>query len=205
MHNLLDFVLQLSVVLLDLLKTSLLIAFEVFVDAKNALDFLFLGSDDCLENAEVIIMIGIEVGFAFSVSLTFLSELFFVGVSQFFNSLPVSVVIFLELVSQSTVLVDKSSDLRFAFLASPLQFVVAFFYLVFLLFDLIVQTLDLSLMQIFKFVLIFAVLAEEVVLEVVVLCFDEIDLVGLLFFKFLEFVLAVVGLRFMMRTSDLSS
>ena len=51
-----------------------------------------------------------------------------------------------------------------------------------LLFNLVVESFDLSLVQIFEFVFVFPMLPYEIVLDVLIFCFDEIDLMGFLLF-----------------------
>lgn len=116
------------------------------------------------------------------VGLPLLGKLVVIELSKFFDSLTVAVIIFLELVSEITIFVDHSRHFRLSFLACSFEPVVTLLNFVLLLFDLVVESFDLSLVQIFEFVFVFPMLSYEIVLDVLVFCFDEIDLMGFLLF-----------------------
>ena len=72
------------------------------------------------------------------------------------------------------------------------------------LFNLIDKSFNLSLMQIFKLILIFAMLPHQIIPNVFILSFKKIDLMKFLFLKLLQLVFAVSRLNWFKYTYDLS-
>ena len=72
------------------------------------------------------------------------------------------------------------------------------------LFNLIDKSFNLSLMQIFKLILIFAMLPHQIIPNVFILSFKQIDLMKFLFLKLLQLVFAVSRLNLFKYTYDLS-
>ena len=110
------------------------------------MDFLFFCSYDRSQDLEIVVVVIFEVSFSLAVCLSLFAKLIIIVGSQLFNSLPVTIVVIFEFVPESSILVDKSSDIGFSFLTSSLQPIVSFFNLVFFLFNLVVQSLDFGFM-----------------------------------------------------------
>lgn len=172
LDDILDLMLEFVVVLLDLLQPLLLVALEVLVDLQDALDLFLLGRDDVLEDGDLVLVVGAEVGLSLEVGLAFLCELAVVKAGQLFDPSPVAVVILLQLIPQVSVLVDQPSDLSLSLLAASLEPIIALLNLMLLLLNLIGKSLDLRLMQVLELILILLMLSDEVILHVLVLSLD---------------------------------
>lgn len=168
LDDILNLMFELIIVLLDLLQPMFFVAFQLLVDLKDALDFFFLGRDDVLQDGDLVLVVGSEVGLSLQVGLSFLGELAVVVPGQFFNASAVAVIILLQLITQVSVLIDEPGDLSFSFLSTPLESVVSLLDLMLLLLDLIGKPLDLSLMQILELILILLMLSDEIILHVLV-------------------------------------
>ena len=182
LDNIFNLMLQLIVVLFDILKTFLLITLQVLIDLENSSDFLLLGCNDSSQNFEIIIVIVSQVSFSLSIGLSFLGKLTIIVTCQFFNSLSVTIVIILELIPEVSIVIDKSGNFSFSLLSCPLQPIVALLNLMLFLFNLIIKSLDLSLMKILQLIFILSMLSDQIVLDILVFSFDKIDLMCFLFF-----------------------
>ena len=176
LNNVLNLVLQLIVILFNVLKTFLFISLDIIVDLKNPSDLLLLGCDDSPQDFEIVIVVGLQIGLPLSIGLPLLAKLVIIVTRQLLDSLPVTVVIILELIPQAAVVVDEPSHLSLTFLPGPLQLVIALLNLMLLLFNLIVEPLDLGLMKILELVLVLPMLPDQIILDVFVLSFDQINL-----------------------------
>lgn len=174
LDDILNLMLEFVVVLLDLLQPLLLVALEVLVDLQDALDLFLLGRDDVLEDGDLVLVVGAEVGLSLEVGLAFLCELAIVEAGQLFDPSPVAVVILLQLIPQVSVLVDQPSDLSLSLLPASLEPIIALLNLMLLLLNLIGKSLDLRLMQVLELILILLMLSDEVILHVLVLSLDEV-------------------------------
>jgi hypothetical protein len=190
-----DLMLELVVVFLDLLQPRLLVPLEIGIQVEQALDFLLLSSDHCLQDGDVRLVVATQIGLSLGVHLAFLGELRVVVGGEILHADAVAVVVVLDIVAQDCVVVDEAGDLCLALLPSALEAVVGVLDLVLLLLDFVGEALQLGLVEVAQVVLVLLVLAEQVVADVFVLGLDKVQLVCLLLIEFLEFVAAVVGLR----------
>ena len=205
LDNILNFVLQFIVIFLDKLKTILLVSLELLVDLQNPSDLLFLCRNNRPQNFKVVVVVCPQIGLPLAVDLPLLGKLIVIETRQILYPLPVSVVIILQLVPQIAVVVDQPGNLTFSLLPSPLQLVISLLNFVFLLLNLVRQSLDLGLMQILEFVLVFLVLPDEVALDVFVFSLDEVDFMRFLLLQLLQLVFAIIRLYRQIHTSDFSS
>lgn len=74
-----------------------------------------------------------------------------------------------------------------------------------LLLYVVVESFDLGFVEVLEFVLVFPVLPHQVVLDVLVFCLNEVELVDLLLLKLLEFIFIIGRLDSINCTSALSS
>ena len=144
-NNILNFMLQFVVIFLDKLKTILLISLEFLVDLQNPSNLLFLCCNNGSQYFKVVVVVCPQIGFPLTVDLPLLGKLVIIEAGQILYPLPVPVVIVLQLVSQIAVVIDQPGNLTFSLLPSPLQLVISLLNFMFLLLNLVRQSLDLGL------------------------------------------------------------
>ena len=192
--NILDLVFQLIVVLLNQLKSVLFIPLQVLVDFKYSSNLLLLSSDNSFQDLQIVIVVCSQIGLSVLIGLPLLGKLIIIETSQVFNSLSITIVIVLQLISQISIIVRQPNNLSLTFLASSLQSIIALLNLMPLLFNFIVQSLDLSLMQVLQLIFIFAMLSHQVILYIIIFRFDQIDFMRFLLFEFLQLIFTIIGL-----------
>lgn len=190
-----NLMLELVVIFLDLLKAGLLIPLEVLDDLEESLGLFLFCSDDSLQDGDVCLVEAAQVTFPLVVDFPLLGELCVVVGGEFLDASSVAVVIVLELIAQVAIFVDEAGDFGFSLLAAALETVISLFNLVFFLFDFIDKALHLGLVQVAQLILVLLMLTEQVVSHIFVLCFYQIQLVGLLLVQFLELVATIIGLH----------
>ena len=204
-NNILNFMFQFIVIFLDKLKTILLISLEFLVDLQNPSDLFFLCCNNSPQYFKVVVVVCSQIGLPLTIDLPLLGKLVIIEAGQILYPLPVPVVIVLQLVSQIAVVIDQPGNLTFSLLPSPLQLVISLLNFMFLLLNLVRQSLDLGLMQILEFVLVFLVLPDEVALDIFVFSLDEVDFMRFLLLQLLQLVFAIIRLYRQIHTSDFSS
>lgn len=83
-------------------------------------------------------------------------------------------IVLFELNSKSIIVISKACCISFSFLACTLQTVAGLLDLMLFLFDFVEKAFNLGLMKVFEFVLVFAVLTEEIVSYIIVFCLHKV-------------------------------